>query len=457
MNLDSIHRLIEETQIFQMQQTSIKSPCDRAESATPSKSTHNSSLPLYGPQSHAAPNFWAHSYNIKEWDICEELRLQELEEVKARAAQMEKTMRWWSDCTANWREKWSRVRAERNSAREEGRQLRIQLEMTVKELNALKKRQSLPYEKEAFDGNVTQDSKLPSFLEVSYARKDQFQSGLQCESIRQCFVKKQFPTKESTNTKEDVIIDPLRLNEDLKLSLDCPDLFKNSGSENSAAKLGLRLHAVNMPLENEVPEISTLQVHLDEFQKTLWKEREMRASLEKEIEQLESALSLWKRKYEELKESKLKNLKEFNILQGQHENEVEGLSGYNKEGEKSRNSKDRVIYGLRAELERLQAENASEWDKREILETEKQALERENRRLKVQVKEMEELLETKKTLSANLQAPDFKTSQVELQEKSKSTIGIGSQRFPDLWNESYYGWKGQVEAPCPIAPPSFSS
>ena len=34
----------------------------------------------------------------------------ELEEAKARATQMEKTMRWWSDCTANWREKWSKVR-----------------------------------------------------------------------------------------------------------------------------------------------------------------------------------------------------------------------------------------------------------------------------------------------------------------------------------------------------------
>ena len=80
-----------------------------------------------------------------EWDIRAELRLRELEEVKARAAQMEKTMRWWSDCTANWREKWSKVRAERNSAREEGRQLRIKLDMAVKELSALKKKQPLPH------------------------------------------------------------------------------------------------------------------------------------------------------------------------------------------------------------------------------------------------------------------------------------------------------------------------
>lgn len=44
-----------------------------------------------------------------DWESREELRLRELEEARARAAQMEKTMRWWSDCTANWREKWSKV------------------------------------------------------------------------------------------------------------------------------------------------------------------------------------------------------------------------------------------------------------------------------------------------------------------------------------------------------------
>ncbi|VTJ70931.1 Hypothetical predicted protein, partial [Marmota monax] len=70
-------------------------------------------------------------------------------------------------------------------------------------------------------------------------------------------------------------------------------------------------------------------------------------------------------------------------------------------------------------LERIQAENTLEWDKRELLETEKQGLERENRRLKVQVKEMEELLDRKSRLSENFQGPDFKTSYSELQEKNK--------------------------------------
>lgn len=68
-----------------------------------------------------------------------EVQTRELDEAKARAAQMEKTMRWWSDCTANWREKWGKVRAERNKAREEVRQLRIKLEAAVKECLILKR------------------------------------------------------------------------------------------------------------------------------------------------------------------------------------------------------------------------------------------------------------------------------------------------------------------------------
>ncbi|MFH4976950.1 hypothetical protein AB6A40_003659 [Gnathostoma spinigerum] len=62
-----------------------------------------------------------------DWDACERLRLQELNEARQRASQMESTMRWWSECTASWREKWSAVRDERNKAREENFTLRESL------------------------------------------------------------------------------------------------------------------------------------------------------------------------------------------------------------------------------------------------------------------------------------------------------------------------------------------
>lgn len=65
-----------------------------------------------------------------DWDLCEMIRLQELGEARQRAAQMEKTMRWWSECTASWREKWNTVRMERNRAREDANVLRQLLKST---------------------------------------------------------------------------------------------------------------------------------------------------------------------------------------------------------------------------------------------------------------------------------------------------------------------------------------
>lgn len=41
---------------------------------------------------------------------------------------------------------------------------------------------------------------------------------------------------------------------------------------------------------------------------------------------------------------------QFDILHGQHKNKMEEISGDIKEGSKSKNSSDRVIYELRAEV-----------------------------------------------------------------------------------------------------------
>lgn len=46
-------------------------------------------------------------------------------------------MRWWSDCTASWREKWALVRDERNQLREELRQTRKQLDAANRHIRQL--------------------------------------------------------------------------------------------------------------------------------------------------------------------------------------------------------------------------------------------------------------------------------------------------------------------------------
>ncbi|XP_072460231.1 coiled-coil domain-containing protein 102B isoform X3 [Notamacropus eugenii] len=440
MNFDSIHKLIEETQIFKLQQSSLRSPCEPTPPGSPLCDPSNSYLPPQGLHSHGTRNFYAHSCSSNDWDICEELRVRELEEVKARAAQMEKTMRWWSDCTANWREKWSKVRTERNKAREEGRQLRIKLDMAMKELSALKKKQSSLNEKETLDAEVIWKEN-PGLIEGSCPQEAQFPvASEEYGTPRINLGKTQVSLKEDTSKKEiEMVANSVRINQDLDLQ--GPDFFRKGLSGNCVTKPVLGLDDVAPPTEKELTQISTLKFHLDESQKILWKEREMRSSLEKEVELLESALSLWKCKYEEMKESKQMSLNQvilqsrkpmqtglsgfcritqpLNIFHDVHENEMEKVSEDRKDEVNCQTSKDRLIWELREELERLQAENTSEWGKREILETEKQGLERDNRRLKAQVKEMEELLDKKNPLAATSQVSDLKTSQNELLEKNK--------------------------------------
>ncbi|XP_023578918.1 coiled-coil domain-containing protein 102B [Octodon degus] len=355
-----------------MQQSSMKPDCDQMVPTFFPRESVYSCFPHHGPQCHTSHSYSAHSFSTDSWDICKELQLWELEEAKARAAQMEKTMRWWSECTANWREKWSKVRAERNSAREEGRQLRIRLEMTMKELNALKRKQSLSLQKEASKLDTTQDLELSAVVDMSSNNmssnnKAEFQTtSPMYEFTGECLVERQFPVEEKTNSK-------------------------GIGPGNCDMVSGFRLQAINLPLKEKGTKISTLQIHLNEFQQTLWKERE-----------------------------KLFRCTQFDILHGIHENEMEQIIGDIKEESNSQNNNDGIIYELRSELERLQAENTSGWDNIKLLETEKQELESENRRLKVQLKEMEELLGRQNRLSTNIQDPDFKASQVEPQDKSKA-------------------------------------
>lgn len=70
-------------------------------------------------------------------------------------------------------------------------------------------------------------------------------------------------------------------------------------------------------------------------------------------------------------------------------------------------------------MERLQVENAAEWGRRERLETEKLALERDNKKLRAQVEDLEEQLAKKRRQAASALDTDLKAIQSELFEKNK--------------------------------------
>ncbi|NXU74224.1 C102B protein, partial [Oreotrochilus melanogaster] len=360
MNLGSIQNLTEEMWSFGTQpRQNYKLSGDYKPGGHPCNS--NLTSPSFYPYS--SNNYpYMHPNYSSDWEIFEAVRIQELEEVKARAAQMEKTMRWWSDCTANWREKWSKVRAERNKAQEEARQLRIKLDGVVKEMSMLKKvNQALVNEKENLE-RITAWKTESIFAELPYITKDLNQlKFLEQEPVKNVSKTNKIPVGEDTKKDAEVISD--QNNHNKEFTPKPPDSFSDEVPDINLEEPTKKLENTVETMEKGLIHVSVPHLHLAEMQKILQKEREMNLFLEKEMEKTENELFLWKWKYEELKQNKVESVKQ---------------------------------------LEQLQIENSSEWEKPERLVAEQQRLEEENRRLKLQVKEIERLLEMKsKTKSSS--------------------------------------------------------
>ncbi|NXN46082.1 C102B protein, partial [Rhinoptilus africanus] len=306
MNSGSIQKLMEDTQVFGTQP---RQPCKLVGGCQPGGHLCNSNLPpqsFYPCSSHYP---CMSTYYSSDWEILEAVRIQELEEVKARAAQMEKTMRWWSDCTANWREKWSKVRAERNKAREEARQLRMKLDSVIKELSLLKKiNQDLVNEKENLESVTAWKTEI-TCSEISYIKKDLTQlTFLEGEPVKELRKTNKIPEAEDTMKDVEVIKD--QSNHDKKITPKLPDSLPNGAPSVYLEEPKNSLDNTAKTTENDLIHVSILHLHLAEMQKILQKEREMNMFMEKEMEKIENELFIWKWKYEELRQTKLESLKQ---------------------------------------------------------------------------------------------------------------------------------------------------
>lgn len=83
-------------------------------------------------------------------------------------------------------------------------------------------------------------------------------------------------------------------------------------------------------------------------------------------------------------------VRELLTLQESHRAEMRIINNSLAEEVASRENLERRLGELRTELERLQAENASEWGKRERLETEKLGLERDNKKLRTEIRDLQD-------------------------------------------------------------------
>lgn len=186
--------------------------------------------------------------------------------------------------------------------------------------------------------------------------------------------------------------------------------------------------------------LSMLQLRLTEATKTVQAERDEKSTLHRSMERLQTELQEARDKCEDLKQAKQEAIRELLALQDEHRDTVLQIQADLQDETSSRENVDRRMADLRAEvgylngfikkkifkslqLERLQAENASEWGKRERLETEKLALERENKKLRSDLRDLQERLERRGQPQQSTDT-DIRALQHELSEKNKEILDL---------------------------------
>ncbi|XP_038115991.1 coiled-coil domain-containing protein 102A isoform X2 [Culex quinquefasciatus] len=170
--------------------------------------------------------------------------------------------------------------------------------------------------------------------------------------------------------------------------------------------------------------VSMLQVRLDDAQKTIQIERDEKNVIHKNFEKFRQDMQELREKCEELRAAKQDAVRELLTLQEQHRVEMRITNNSLQEEVAARETLERRLCELRTELERMQAENAAEWGKRERLETEKLNLERENKKLRAECADLQERIERKGRPPVSNTDTEFRALQQELLDKNKEITDI---------------------------------
>ncbi|CAB0018303.1 unnamed protein product [Nesidiocoris tenuis] len=414
---------------------------------------------------HEASLSTGRGYVETDWEAKEAMRQRELEEARARAAQMEKTMRWWSDCTANWREKWSKVRNERNKAREESKMLRSKLDSALKDVVTYKREK---IELESHNEQMRKELERIHLLLLKHAGQwdNQLLEALdngEAESDRDASILAErddnnvSPADFDRNPEKDSGVDEMSQagatskNGDMdhhdgtidNVSAVDVESWVGDSEETFCSIKSAKKDALESDMEMLYQKLSMLQLRLDEATKTLQIEREEKVALHKNVERVESELGECRQRCEELRASRQEAVRELLQLQDQHQDTVALIRADLLDEASSREGMDRRLADLRAQvsfgkstkdylvgnfgsnshrfqLERLQAENAAEWGKRERLETEKLTLERENKKVRAELRDIQDRLE-RRGRPVTTTDNDLRHLQQELSDKTKVT------------------------------------
>lgn len=345
-------------------------------------------------------------------------------------------MRWWSDCTANWREKWSKVRNERNKSREESKLLRTKLEIAINDAKSYKHdSQELEIQNEQLRKEMEKihmvllkhagqfDRQIVNILE----NDTQLRNSLNIDNILELYnnidkvSEKKSPTGQSSLPKDDENVDrdieeyvlqgavpkhAVELYKDSSmgsLERDITNLLKETGKIDKTEYLKSPINESKKLITPTTSDdalklhMAMLNLELEETTKAISAERDENTSLHRSMEKLKSEVIQLRARCDDLNESKAGLTRELSELKDRYQVDILTAQADLFDETSNREGMDQRMNELRCELERLQIENAAEWGKRERLETDKITLERENKQLKNEMKELQERIDTRRS------------------------------------------------------------
>ncbi|CAB4006918.1 coiled-coil domain-containing 102A [Paramuricea clavata] len=367
----------------------------------------------------------------------EQLQLNELREARIRAVQMEKTMRWWSDCTANWRDKWGQVKNERNKAREDIKILKQKLDDANQSIYELKRERN-----EFKEGNTQLRANVEKMSAELKRDRRAFVPPMRITENSNAhvsnMVKAQLDTTEvsydesaSQDSKMQALIITdadafVEITKAHDKRFEAEQSFNSAHEQNATINSGdKRTKDDNGSLDQMKTELESLKEKLQNAENKITEETRLKESLLKTVDGLKVEIENLKSSLQDETNAKENALNELNRLKDEKESaSCERFNSGSVRVAYSTNSVDRKIKDLRLEIERLQKDNATEWNKREKLETQKLNAERENKKLRHEITDLGNELKTK--VNEVTQANDFKLKQVQkdLDEKKKELADL---------------------------------
>ncbi|XP_057291315.1 coiled-coil domain-containing protein 102A-like isoform X1 [Hydractinia symbiolongicarpus] len=311
----------------------------------------------------------------------EQTLLQELNEANIRTYQLEKTARWWSESTASWREKWGKVRSQRNKLRDDYVILKGQYTSLTKEYSMIK------------------------------AEKDNLRNQLASLKPEKRIARIEPLLEEKINTTEEINVICNELNsprKDKKLS-DLPKEYallkdlveEDEENEERIGETGVK--KIDSELINDkLSRVKDYVISCDEYVQ----------AKNREIVKLESRNLELSEDYEKLQEQYIEDKKNSEEKPptdkyGQHTNEYK-------------------IRELHREIQRLQQENCNEWRKREQCETDMIELRRELKCSHQTIQELKESLSRNKEETSKSHLAELNLFKTELEHKTHTCMELKS-------------------------------